>query len=275
MMHRKLLISRAIANKFRSSNLPAIEIAEDEGTPGLEVLEKKTYAYDIRSAMKRTLLFLISIAALTACGPRKQVTEVDPLRVREQLLAYGEANPETTVLVETSFGNMKIQLYEDTPLHRANFVKNIKEGVYEEAEFYRILSQFMVQAGIYPRELPYDVPAEFSPKHIHKHGALSMARSDEDNPDLQSSSTEFFIVQGSRYTDYQVDGEEQEYNLNLTPEQKQTYMTIGGYMSLDQKYTVFGEVVEGLDVIDKIAAVKVHQEDKPLRKIPLKISVVP
>src|SRR5690606_40656823 len=131
MMHRKLLISRAIANKFRSINLPAIEIAEDEGTPGLELLEKKTSAYDIRSAMKRTLLFLISIAALTACGPRKQVTEVDPLRVREQLLAYGEANPETTVLVETSFGNMKIQLYEDTPLHRANFVKNIKEGVYE------------------------------------------------------------------------------------------------------------------------------------------------
>ena len=102
-----------------------------------------------------------------------------------------------------------------------------------------------------------------------------MARGDENNPEKESSPTEFFIVHGSRYADYQVEQELENLDLTLTPEQKKTYMTTGGYMSLDQEYTTFGEVVEGLEVIDKIAAVKVFNEDKPLRKIPLKISVLP
>ena len=101
-----------------------------------------------------------------------------------------------------------------------------------------------------------------------------MARSDENNPNLESSSTEFFIVQGSRYADYQVDEDSKSFGLQLTPEQRQTYMTEGGYMSLDQNYTVFGEVIEGIDVVDKIASVKVYNEDKPLKKIPFKISVM-
>ncbi len=224
--------------------------------------------------MRFTLLTVL-ITIIASCSQRKEVTAIDSLRVREQLLEYGNANPETMVLIETSFGNLTIRLYEDTPLHRANFVKNIKEGAYEDATFYRVLSKFMVQAGIYPKELPYNIPAEFRGEHIHKRGALSMARSDEDNPKLESSSTEFFLVQGTRYTDYQVDDEAQQYDLTLTPEQKEIYMTSGGYMSLDQKYTVFGEVVEGIEVIDKIAAVKVHNEDKPLRQIPMTISVLP
>lgn len=214
------------------------------------------------------------IAFLASSCDKKNVTEIDPDNVREELMRYGERNPETEVLIETDFGNMRVRLYEDTPLHRANFVKNIKEGAYESAEFYRIYYQFMIQAGIYPNEFNYNVPAEFSPRHIHKKGALSMARSDENNPELESSATEFFIVHGARYADYQVEQELENLGLTLTPEQKQTYMTTGGYMSLDQQYTTFGEVTEGLDVIDKIAAVKVYDEDKPLRKIPLKISLV-
>lgn len=219
-------------------------------------------------------VFFLLIAFLALSCDKKNVTEIDPDNVREELMRYGERNPETEVLIETDFGNMRLRLYEDTPLHRANFVKNIKEGAYESAEFYRIYYQFMIQAGIYPNEFNYNVPAEFSPKHIHKKGALSMARSDENNPELESSATEFFVVHGARYADYQVEQELENLGLTLTPEQKQTYMTTGGYMSLDQQYTTFGEVIEGLDVIDKIAAVKVYDEDKPLRKIPLKISVV-
>jgi len=222
----------------------------------------------------RYFFSLFALLPLLSCGPKKSYTPVDPTDVRNALLTYGEANPETEVLVETDYGNMRIRLYEDTPLHRANFIKNIKEGVYDDAEFYRIHSQFMIQAGIYPKELQYNVPAEIRKEHIHKKGALSMARSDEDNPERESSSTEFFIVQGSRYRDYQVEDEMQQYGLSLSPEQKETYMTAGGYMSLDQEYTVFGEVVEGLEVIDRIAEVKVHNEDKPLRKIPVKLSVV-
>ena len=101
-----------------------------------------------------------------------------------------------------------------------------------------------------------------------------MARSDENNPNMESSSTEFFIVHGSKYADYQVETEVENLGLSLTPEQKQTYMNEGGYMSLDQQYTTFGEVVEGLEVIDKIAAVKVYNEDKPLKKIPFRISLI-
>lgn len=159
------------------------------------------------------------------------------------------------------------------PCTRANFIKNIKEGIYEDAEFYRIYYQFMIQAGIYPKELNYTIPAEFDKKYIHKKGALAMARSDENNPNLESSSTEFFIVHGSPYKDYQVEQEVENLGLTLTPEQKQTYMTSGGYMSLDQQYTTFGEVIDGLDVIDKIAAVKVYSEDKPLKKIPVTIRI--
>ena len=211
---------------------------------------------------------------LVGCD-RKQVTEVDPQNVREVLTQYGAANPETLVVLETEYGRMRIRLYEDTPLHRANFVKNIKEGVYDEAEFYRIVSQFMIQAGIYPKELPYTIPAELNKKYIHKKGALAMARGDENNPGLESSSTEFFIVQGSRYLDYQVEEDERAFGLTLTPEQRRAYVEQGGYMSLDQQYTTFGEVIEGFEVIDAIASVKVFQEDKPLRKIPIKgISVV-
>lgn len=223
--------------------------------------------------MKYFGIFLLLIAILS-CEPKKSVTEIDPANVSQSLMKYGQSNPETEVLIETDFGNMRIRLYDDMPLHRANFVKNIKEGVYEDGEFYRIFYQFMVQAGIYPRELKYTIPAELNKKYIHKKGALSMARSDENNPNLESSSTEFFIVHGSKYADYQVETEIENLGLSLTPEQKQIYINEGGYMSLDQQYTTFGEVVEGFEVIDKIAGVKVYEEDKPLKKIPFRISLV-
>lgn len=213
------------------------------------------------------LLFILSCET-------KNVTEIDPARVKEALTQYGELNPEKEVLIETDFGNMRIRLYDETPLHRANFIKNIKEGVYEDATFYRIFYQFMIQAGIYPKELSYTVPAEFNKNLIHKKGALSMARSDENNPGLESSATEFFIVHGARYRDYQVEEESENLGLSLTPLQKEIYMSSGGYMSLDQQYTTFGEVIEGLEVIDKIAAVKVINEDQPLKKIPVKITII-
>ena len=219
--------------------------------------------------MKYPCLFLLFLCL--GCEQKKEITTIDPQHVKEELMRYGASNPEKEVVIETSYGNMRVRLYEDTPLHRANFVKNIKEGVYEDAEFYRIYYQFMIQAGIYPKELNYTIPAEFKNKYIHKKGALSMARSDENNPDLESSSTEFFIVHGSTYKDYQVEQEVENLRLTLSPEQKQIYMTDGGYMSLDQQYTTFGEVIEGLEVIDKIAGVKVYSEDKPLKKIPVTI----
>jgi cyclophilin family peptidyl-prolyl cis-trans isomerase len=219
------------------------------------------------------VILTVSILLLLTCGCTSKTETVTSENIKEVLLRYGKENPETDVLIETEHGNIKLKLYEDTPLHRANFVKLIKEGHYEEAEFYRVFYQFMIQAGDPDHQLDYMIPAEFNPKYIHKFGALSMARQDEDNPELKSSSTEFFIVHGSKYTDYQVKDDEASHQLKLTPEQREIYMNVGGYMSLDQRYTVFGEVVEGLDVVEKIAQVKVYNDDKPLRKIPMKISV--
>jgi peptidyl-prolyl cis-trans isomerase B (cyclophilin B) len=223
--------------------------------------------------VSRALFYLISTTLLfVSCDPKREV--VTQQNLQEVLTRYGKQNPETEVLIETEFGNMRLKLYEDTPLHRANFVKLIKEGQYEDADFYRVFYRFMIQGGSPDNQFPYRIPAEFNTKYFHKKGALSMAREDENNPNLESSSTEFFIVQGGKYADYQVEEEANTLGLNLTDEQKKVYMDIGGYMSLDQQYTVFGEVTEGLDVIDKIAGVKVFNEDKPIRKIPFRISVV-
>lgn len=219
------------------------------------------------------IFFLTFTLLLSGCSTKEKGETITNENVTDVLTRYAANNPEKDVIIETEYGNMRIKLYEDTPLHRANFIKLIKEGHYENAEFYRIFYQFMIQAGDFDNQLNYMIPSEFNPKYIHKKGALSMARQDEDNPEKKSSSTEFFIVHGSKYADYQVENDAENFGLSLTPEQKEIYMTSGGYMSLDQQYTVFGEVVEGLDVIDKIASVKVYQEDKPMKKIPIKIRI--
>lgn len=223
-------------------------------------------------SFKIKAIVMVLIATLISCQEKREAVTTESLR--EVLTQYGKNNPETEVLIETSFGNMKLKLFEDTPLHRANFIKLIKEGQYDEADFYRVFYGFMIQGGSPDDQFAYRIPAEFNQKHFHKKGALSMAREDENNPELESSSTEFFIVHGGAYNDYQVDEEASNLGLTLTPEKRKAYMEQGGYMSLDQKYTVFGEVVEGLDVIEKIASVKVFNEDKPLKKIPFKISVI-
>lgn len=219
-----------------------------------------------------SLLFTFLVLLFLSCG-KKKTEEITQANIKDVLTRYGQQNPENEVIIDTDLGSMRIRLYDETPLHRANFIKLIKEGHYEEAGFYRVFYQFMIQGGDFNHQLKYMIPSEFNKKYIHKKGALSMARQDEDNPELQSSSTEFFIVHGGKYADYQVDEETNNLGLTLTPEQRNIYMTAGGYMSLDQQYTVFGEVIEGLEVIDKIASVKVHQEDKPLKKIPLRIRI--
>ena len=101
-----------------------------------------------------------------------------------------------------------------------------------------------------------------------------MARVTENNPEMRSASTDFFIVHGGGYSEEDIEIEEKNLGLTLTPEQRLEYLTVGGYMDLDQKYTVFGEVVDGFEVIDFIAKEKVFNEDKPLKKIPLRISLV-
>jgi cyclophilin family peptidyl-prolyl cis-trans isomerase len=217
--------------------------------------------------MVRSALFVLILFMSLACSkPRVVVT-------KEFLLQYGKENPENKVKIETDFGTIRLRLFEDTPLHRANFVRLIKEGHYERADFYRVVYGFMIQGGDKQNQLPHKIPAEFRPEYFHKKGALSMAREDENNPEMQSSAAEFFIVHGGVYDQDEMEAEARSQRLSLTQEQKDAYTTLGGYMSLDQEYTVFGEVTEGLDVVDKIANERVVSIDKPKRKIPFKISI--
>jgi cyclophilin family peptidyl-prolyl cis-trans isomerase len=221
--------------------------------------------------VKPPIALLFSILVLASCSHHQPIT---PGNVTEVLTEYGRQNPEDEVILETKFGMLRIKLYKDTPLHRANFIKLIKEGHYDKAMFYRVVYEFMIQGGDAANQPKYSIPAEFRPQYFHKKGALAMARRDENNPKMESSAAEFFIIQGSVYDAEEIADEAATLGLTLTPEQRKVYQTEGGYMSLDQKYTVFGEVTEGLDVVDKIAGVKVFDSDKPLEKIPIKISVV-
>lgn len=221
--------------------------------------------------MKKITILLFIALAMSACKPKS--IEVTKANVREVLTQYGKDNPENEVLIETDFGNIKLKLYDETPLHRANFVKLIKEGNLDDAEFYRVVNEFMIQGGEPALHLPYQLPAEFNPKYFHKRGALSMARPVDDNPAMESSAEQFFIIMGTRYTQDDLQSEMRYFGLRLTPEQQQTYMTQGGSMDLDQKFTVFGEVTEGIEVVDKIAKLQIQGTEAPSKKVPMRITL--
>jgi peptidyl-prolyl cis-trans isomerase B (cyclophilin B) len=219
----------------------------------------------------RIFILFSFLLTLGACG-KKETIVVTNENKREVLTKYGVENPEKDIIIETDFGNISVRLYDDTPLHRANLIKLIKDGYYEDAEFYRVVEKFVVQGGVPMKKLDYTIPAEFNPNHFHKKGALAMARLDENNPGKESSSTEFYFVHGNKYADWEFEEEQKNIGLTFSPEQRKLYTTVGGEMSLDQQYTVFGEIIDGVDVIDKIATQKVYSE-KPYKKIPFKISI--
>ncbi|MCE3228526.1 MAG: peptidylprolyl isomerase [Bacteroidetes bacterium] len=258
------------------------------------------------------------------------------------LSVAGQTLSKETIIIETSFGKMKLKLYEETPYHKANFLKLVREGTLDSLLFHRIINNFMIQGGdplskkakagdsLGHGDLGYTLPAEFKEGIIHKKGALAAAReSDNINPKFESSASQFYIVMGKKrsmedlkkyedrintthYTNCarafmksdKGSALKQKYNrlknenksdsaaminteieasiktIHLqTPEykfnQKQidTYTSIGGTPHLDGTYTVFGEVIEGLTIIDKIAAVKTDKRDRPLEDIRMKITI--
>ena len=240
----------------------------------------------------------------------------------------GNMEKETVLKIETSMGDIKVKLYNETPKHRDNFIKLAKDGTYNGTLFHRVIKDFMVQAGdpesknapkgkmLGSGDVGYTVPAEFVyPKYFHKKGALSAARQgDEVNPKKESSGCQFYIVTGKVFNDSTLLNMEQQKNQNkvteafnalaqkhmkeiykmrkandqdglyalqdtlfiqaeaeaakqpdfhLTPEQIKAYTTVGGTPHLDGEYTVFGEVVEGMDIVDKIQQVKTDRSDRP------------
>ena len=246
-----------------------------------------------------------------------------------------EGNENTIVSLKTTLGDIKIKLYNATPIHRDNFIRLVKSGFYEGVSFHRIIKNFMVQAGDpetravkspnFPDSLKtYTIQAEINNLYFHKKGALAAARQGDDvNPLMRSSGTQFYIVQGVKFSDDDLNMAEQRINSNIkqshfnsliketsdslrlagktmtdaeiqeiasikmfqyltgykdykiSEEQRNIYKTLGGTPRLDNTYTVFGEVTEGLDIVDKIAEVPTDSSDKPVNAIKIiKIKII-
>ncbi|MFZ4741561.1 MAG: peptidylprolyl isomerase [Bacteroidales bacterium] len=191
------------------------------------------------------------------------------------------------VLISTELGDIKIKLYDETPLHRDNFLKLVSEKYLDSTLFHRVINQFMIQGGDPDSKYAiegsllgnggpsYTIPAEFRKGIYHKKGALAAAREgDQINPTKASSGSQFYIVQGKVFTVEELNMFAQRMGKTFTPEQIKTYTTLGGTPHLDDNYTVFGEVIKGLDVIDKIASVATDKNNRPLQNIPMTVKLV-
>lgn len=190
----------------------------------------------------------------------------------------------TYVLISTEFGDIKIRLYDETPQHKANFIKLVKEGTLDSTLFHRIIPEFMIQGGdpqsknavvgqpLGMGDVGYRVPAEFNKNLIHKKGALAAAR--DGNPAKASSGCQFYLVQGKKYTRAELQMIGSRTGNTWTEEQLKTYEEVGGTPMLDQNYTVFGEIVSGLDVVDKIIAQPRDGRDRPTKDIRMKVTLV-
>jgi cyclophilin family peptidyl-prolyl cis-trans isomerase len=194
--------------------------------------------------------------------------------------------PERLVEIVTPMGRMVAKLYNGTPKHRDNFLKLASEGYYDGLLFHRVIEGFMIQGGDPDSRgaaagVPlgqggpgYTIDAEFRPEYIHKKGALAAARlGDQMNPQRASSGSQFYIVQGSIQGPNSLDPLERQNGI-YTPEQRELYYNIGGTPFLDHSYTVFGEVIEGLEVIDQIAAVQKGANDRPMQDVPMTVRVL-
>lgn len=197
-----------------------------------------------------------------------------------------EAQTSThSVKITTDSGVIIVKLYDETPLHRDNFLKLVREGFYDSLMFHRIIPQFMIQGGDpLSKNAPAGtmlgsgggdmqrIPAEFRSELIHKKGALSAAR--DNNPERASSACQFYIVQGKPASDPELDQLDAGRSVKYTPEQREIYKTSGGTPFLDQNYTVYGEVEVGLEVIDKIAGMAQNAYNRPNTDIRMKMEVI-
>lgn len=176
-------------------------------------------------------------------------------------------------VIETDSGKIVVALYDNTPLHRDNMIKLLNEKFFDSTLFHRVIPSFVIQGGdpnskqakpgqmLGNGELGYRVPAEINDSNFHKRGALGMAR--DNNPDKSSSACQFYIVVGKTFTDEELDAIAQRSGRQFSPKQREIYKTEGGAPFLDGNYTVYGEVLEGIEVVDKIANMPRNQADRP------------
>lgn len=279
------------------------------------------------------VFIVVMISVMFACGA-KVAGKSENIAIDKQLKSSKTPKGKVKVKIKTTAGDMTVLLYDETPLHQANFIKLVKEKYYDGQLFHRVIKDFMIQAGDPDSKTAtknqmlgsggpgYTINAEFNPKFIHKKGALAAARQgDNANPEKKSSGSQFYIVQGKKFTDAEIQnldaqaevqaltpyirkylsnnpsemakvqkkqaaGDQQGLNMLIdslatkiklehpeieipkyTDEQKNIYKNIGGTPFLDRNYTVFGEVIDGLDVIDKIAAIETNSQNRPLEDV--------
>lgn len=221
----------------------------------------------------RLIAILVSVVSLVVLHP-----------LSAQVNGYSS---EYRIRIRTSMGDMVAKLYNETPVHRDNMLKLISEGFYRDLLFHRVISNFMIQGGD-PHSAGagkgqrlgtggpgYTLKAEFRDHLIHKKGALAAARKgDQVNPEKRSSGSQFYIVQGRVFTPGELEIMEERGMASLTPAAIETYTTIGGTPHLDGSYTVFGEIVEGLEILDRIASVQTDANSRPVEDVVFSITAV-
>ena len=202
--------------------------------------------------------------------------------------------PSQMFEIITDLGNMTIRLYNDTPAHRDNFLKLVNDGFFDGTTFHRVISNFMIQGGDpYSKDNNpnndgtggpgYTVQAEILPRYYHKKGAIAAARQmDRVNPERRSNGSQFYIVQGRTFTSQEltelenyIGGQIGDSNFQFSSEARESYLRNGGFPSLDMQYTVFGELVDGFDVLDRISAVRTNSMDRPTEDVTMTIRAIP
>lgn len=211
--------------------------------------------------MKNLLFVLFSLFAFSSCN---------------------NSGGKTYAMIETSMGNIKVELYDSTPGHKANFIKLANEGFYDGLLFHRVMNGFMIQGGDPNSKTAepgarlgsggpgYTIPAEIGAPHFK--GTLAAART--TNPEKRSSGSQFYLTQGTAQTDATLDQMEKSKGITYSPAQREKYKQMGGTPGLDMDYTVYGEVVEGLNIIDKIAKVAVDGSNRPLENVTMKVRML-
>jgi cyclophilin family peptidyl-prolyl cis-trans isomerase len=222
-----------------------------------------------------------------ACSPQKffrklNKTEAAEVKAAKKLVPKKATEPY--VLIITDSGNMIVRLYNETPLHRDNFVRKVKDGFYDSLLFHRVINNFMIQGGDPDSKLAKPgvglgsgeaagskIPAEIRDTIFHKKGVIAAAR--DGNPEKASSNCQFYIAQGKIYKPDELENYIKQRNLKLNDVQKKLYTTIGGIPHLDGNYTVFGELLTGTNVIDKIIVSKTER-DRPVKDIRMKMFLI-
>ena len=199
------------------------------------------------------------------------------------LTDFGESHPQNRVKVTTKWGDFIIELFDDTPLHRANFLYMIERGYYTPTQVVRVIDDFVVQGGNSDEEMAalqrsiigkYQIPEEIASHHYHHKGAVAMSRSYEENPDKGSSAFDFYVVDGKMPTDAEFLDVKGKDNFSHTERQLQVYREMGGAIHLDGEHTVFGKVVGGLRTIEILSELETDESDWPKEKVEFHMEVV-